>query len=112
MSSSISSYFSAFFDNTIHNDAPEDKPEEKSSQETNNKEEEAEEPEAAEEEEEEEPEDEMPAIREACEKTAACAPAVHHFQHCQEKVNAGEGFKGEDCVEELCIAPRLFTKLK
>ncbi|KAG8870721.1 hypothetical protein FRB97_009431 [Tulasnella sp. 331] len=39
--------------------------------------------------------------------------------HCQEKVNAGEGFKGEDCVEEFmmhcvdnCIAPKLFAKLK
>jgi hypothetical protein len=26
-----------------------------------------------------------------------------HFEHCQEKVEAGEGFKGEDCVEELYV---------
>ena len=26
-----------------------------------------------------------------------------HFQHCQEKVEAGEGFKGEDCVEEMRV---------
>ncbi|KAG8988454.1 hypothetical protein FRB94_000693 [Tulasnella sp. JGI-2019a] len=55
-----------------------------------------------EEEEEAEPEDAMPAIREACQSSKSCAPLTQHFQHCQEKVQAGEGFKGEDCVEELC----------
>ncbi|KAJ7729176.1 hypothetical protein B0H16DRAFT_230691 [Mycena metata] len=25
----------------------------------------------------------------------------HHFEKCQEKVEAGKGFKGEECVEEL-----------
>ncbi|KAJ7729172.1 hypothetical protein B0H16DRAFT_1587362 [Mycena metata] len=25
----------------------------------------------------------------------------HHFEKCQEKIEAGKGFKGEECVEEL-----------
>ncbi|CAK5281905.1 unnamed protein product [Mycena citricolor] len=57
------------------------------------------------EEEEEEPEDAHPAIREACMSRPECAPAKHHFEKCQEKVQAGEGFKGEDCVEEMCKSP-------
>ncbi|EAL20313.1 hypothetical protein CNBF1240 [Cryptococcus deneoformans B-3501A] len=83
-------------------------------------EEEKEEPaEEEEEEEEEDPEDIAPAIREECEKNA-CAEHVHHFAHCQEKVEAGEGFPGEDCVEEFfhilhcvdaCAAPKIFKKL-
>ncbi|EAU87873.2 hypothetical protein CC1G_01520 [Coprinopsis cinerea okayama7 len=52
------------------------------------------------EEEEEEPEDVHPAIREEC-KEQKCAQLAKHFEACQEKVNAGEGFKGEDCVEEM-----------
>jgi ubiquinol-cytochrome c reductase subunit 6 len=28
----------------------------------------------------------------------------HHFEKCQEKVNAGEGYKGEDCVDEMCVS--------
>ena len=43
----------------------------------------------------------MPAIQEECKESAACAAATKHFAHCQEKVSAGEGFHGEDCVEEL-----------
>ncbi|OJT09750.1 hypothetical protein TRAPUB_13781 [Trametes pubescens] len=108
--------FSSFF--TVHADAPE----EKEAKEEPSQEEEAEEP-AQEEEEEEEPEDvridrtyffalaaadvlvcggqPLPAIVEECEQSAKCAPMLHHFQHCEEKVNAGEGYKGEDCVEEL-----------
>jgi len=78
------------------------------------------EPEAAEEE-EEEPEDEMPALREECQNTTKCAPFAKHFAHCQEKVEGGEGYKGEDCVEEMfhmmhcvddCVAPKLFAKLR
>ncbi|GBE86829.1 Non-heme 11 kDa protein of cytochrome bc1 complex [Sparassis crispa] len=70
---------------------------------------------------EEEPEDILPALREECEQSAKCAEATKHFQHCEEKVNAGEGYKGEDCVEEFCammhcvdgcVAPKLFAKLK
>ncbi|KAJ7307648.1 hypothetical protein DFH08DRAFT_975471 [Mycena albidolilacea] len=52
---------------------------------------------------EEEPEDEHPKIREECEASPACAPMKHHFEKCQEKVNAGEGYKGEDCVDEMCV---------
>ncbi|PAV15627.1 Non-heme 11 kDa of cytochrome bc1 complex [Pyrrhoderma noxium] len=79
----------------------------------------AEEPEA-EEEEEEEPEDPMVELREECQQ-GSCAKFTHHFAHCQEKVEAGEGFKGEDCVEEMfhmmhcvdaCVGPKLFAKLK
>ncbi|KAJ8508700.1 hypothetical protein ONZ45_g9068 [Pleurotus djamor] len=57
--------------------------------------------EAAAEEEEEEPEDELPALREEC-QSGKCAALAKHFEHCQEKVQSGQGFKGEDCVEELC----------
>ncbi|WVQ81432.1 hypothetical protein IAT38_003556 [Cryptococcus sp. DSM 104549] len=72
-----------------------------------------------EEEEEEEPEDVAPAIREECEKNV-CAEHLHHFTHCQEKVEGGKGFPGEDCVEEFfhvlhcvdaCAAPKIFKKL-
>ncbi|KAJ3511728.1 hypothetical protein NLJ89_g3929 [Agrocybe chaxingu] len=52
--------------------------------------------------EEEEPEDLHPVIRDECKVSAKCAALTKHFEHCQEKVSAGEGFKGEDCVEELC----------
>ncbi|CAE6497651.1 unnamed protein product [Rhizoctonia solani] len=57
--------------------------------------------EQAQEEEEEEPEDILPELREECKQTAACAGFDKHFAHCTEKVTAGEGYKGEDCVEEL-----------
>ena len=108
MSSSVSSFFSSFFSSSIHNDS-EEKPEEV--------------PEAqeAQEEEPEEPEDEHPAIREECKESAKCAALAKHFEHCQEKVQSGQGFKGEDCVEELfhlmhcaddCAAPKLFSKLR
>jgi len=75
----------------------------------------------AEEEEEEEPEDILPGLREDCKEGKACFQYNTHFEHCQEKVNAGKGHKGEDCVEELfhlmhcvdnCVAPKLFSKLK
>ncbi|KAG9092993.1 hypothetical protein FRC07_011549, partial [Ceratobasidium sp. 392] len=56
--------------------------------------------EAQEEEEEPEPEDVAPALREECTQSAACAGFDKHFQHCTEKVTSGEGYKGEDCVEE------------
>ncbi|CAE6510496.1 unnamed protein product [Rhizoctonia solani] len=58
---------------------------------------------AQEEEEEEEPEDVLPELREECKQTAACSGFDKHFVHCTEKVTAGEGFKGEDCVEELHV---------
>ena len=43
----------------------------------------------------------MVELREECKQSAGCVKFTHHFEHCQEKVEAGEGFKGEDCVEEL-----------
>ncbi|KAJ7729184.1 hypothetical protein B0H16DRAFT_1893951 [Mycena metata] len=60
------------------------------------------------EEEEEEPEDAAPGIRDACAARAECAPMKHHFEKCQEKIEAGKGFKGEECVEELCVVVSLF----
>lgn len=42
-----------------------------------------------------------PQIREECQNSPQCAPSTKHYLHCQEKVNNGQGFKGEDCVEEL-----------
>ncbi|PWN23536.1 Non-heme 11 kDa protein of cytochrome bc1 complex [Microstroma glucosiphilum] len=73
-----------------------------------------------EEEEEEEEEDLMPGIYEECEKSKQCAPAKHHFDECTNRVNEGNGFKGEDCMEEFfhlahcasdCTAPKIFSKL-
>ncbi|KIO30396.1 hypothetical protein M407DRAFT_5617 [Tulasnella calospora MUT 4182] len=78
----------------------EDKHEAEETPKTEDKEEEEEAP--AEEEEEEEPEDALPAIREECKASKNCVQLTKHFEHCEEKVNAGKGFKGEDCVEELC----------
>ncbi|KAI0633158.1 hypothetical protein C8Q77DRAFT_1158568 [Trametes polyzona] len=92
---SLSSIFSSFFP-VVHADAPE----EKEVKEEPAQEEPQEEPQE-EEAEEEEPEDVLPALQEECEQTAKCKPLLEHFQHCEEKVNAGEGFKGEDCVEEF-----------
>lgn len=43
----------------------------------------------------------LPALQDECAESAKCAPHAKHFAHCEEKVNAGEGYKGEDCVEEL-----------
>ena len=117
---SLSSFFSSFFETSaVHCDAPEPKEEEVKEEETASEE--------AEEEEEEEPEDvsvevpslavdvvdawakltnmlraqALPALQEECQESAKCAPLAKHFAHCEEKVNAGEGFKGEDCIEEL-----------
>lgn len=45
----------------------------------------------------------MPAIKEECAESSKCAAATKHFQHCQEKVSAGEGFHGENCIEELYV---------
>ncbi|WWC73206.1 uncharacterized protein I206_107172 [Kwoniella pini CBS 10737] len=113
-STSLFSNFVSFFVPTAHAEAPEEseEPAEEGSDEPEEKEEE-------EEEEEEEPEDPAPAIREECEQKT-CAEHVHHFKHCQEKVEAGKGFPGEDCVEEFfhvlhcvdqCAAPKIFKKL-
>ncbi|KAJ6493500.1 Non-heme 11 kDa protein of cytochrome bc1 complex [Mycena vulgaris] len=115
--SGIGSFISSFFP-TTYADAAEEKPapaEDASAEEPS-----AEEP-KEEEAEEEEPEDAHPAIRAECEARPECAPMKHHFEKCQAKVQAGEGFKGEECVEELfhlmhcseaCAAPQLFTKLR
>ncbi|KAJ3866015.1 Non-heme 11 kDa protein of cytochrome bc1 complex [Lentinula novae-zelandiae] len=112
--SSLTSFFSSFLP-TIQAEAP---AEEKPVDEVKESEEEEEE---EKEEEEEEPEDSHPAIRDECQNSPKCAPLLKHFEHCQEKVQAGEGFKGEDCVEEMyvmmhcaeeCAAPKLFAQLK
>ncbi|KZW01258.1 hypothetical protein EXIGLDRAFT_830215 [Exidia glandulosa HHB12029] len=74
---------------------------------------------AEEEEEEPEPEDRLPELRTECQESKQCAEAAKHYTHCNEKVEAGEGHKGENCVEELmmhcvdkCVAPKLFAELK
>jgi len=120
---SFSSFFSSLLP-IVHNDAPKEEEEvkEEAQPEEEPQEEKEEEPAAEEaEEEEEEPEDVLPAIREECAQSAKCIAATKHFEHCQEKVNAGKGFHGEDCIEEFyhmmhcvdnCVAPRLFAKLK
>ena len=41
-----------------------------------------------------------PGIREDC-QNGECAKFASHFQHCQEKVEAGKGWHGEDCVDEM-----------
>ncbi|PWN33275.1 Non-heme 11 kDa protein of cytochrome bc1 complex [Meira miltonrushii] len=70
---------------------------------------------------EKERKNEMPAIYEECENSKGCAPAKHHFMECQERVESGNGFKDENCVEEFfhlahcaseCSAPRVFSKLQ
>ncbi|KAG8947774.1 hypothetical protein FRC04_010260 [Tulasnella sp. 424] len=93
--------------------------EEEQTPKTEEKEEKEEEEEAPAEEEEEEPEDSLPAIREECKASKNCVQFTKHFEHCEEKVNEGKGFKGEDCVEEFmmhcvdaCVAPKIFAKLK
>jgi len=118
MSSIIVSFFSSFV-STVHADAPSDQEQ----QPTKPAEEvkpaaEAAEPAA---EEESDPEDSHPLIRKECGASAKCAALTKHFEHCQEKVHSGQGFKGEDCVEELfhmmhCVdkdaAPKLFAQLR
>ncbi|THU80865.1 Non-heme 11 kDa protein of cytochrome bc1 complex [Dendrothele bispora CBS 962.96] len=119
--SSITSFFSSFLP-TVYNDSEADDAQKPEAAEAKSEEEpEAEEQEGGgeEEEEEEEPEDLHPQIREECQNSSKCAALAKHFEHCQEKVSGGEGYKGEDCVEELmmhcvddCAAPKLFSKLK
>lgn len=122
MSSSVASFFSSLFP-TAYADAPEEKEEEQpKEQEEEESKDEGEGEEGGEaEEEEEEPVDPAEALREECQNSSKCASLTKHFQHCQEKVSSGQGFKGEDCVEELfhmmhcvdnCVAPKLFSKLK
>ncbi|KAI3618363.1 hypothetical protein CBS9595_002726 [Malassezia furfur] len=58
-----------------------------------------------EEEDEDEDEDEPEDIYEACEKSAPCASARHHFEECQERVTKGDvQFPNEDCTEEFCTS--------
>jgi len=98
--SGLSSFFSSVF-STIHNDSDSEKPETEVKNETEESKEEEPEAAAEEEEEEEEPEDTHPAIKEDCMNSGKCAQLAKHFEHCNEKVQNGQGFKGEDCVEEL-----------
>ncbi|KAF8873174.1 hypothetical protein CPB84DRAFT_1639731, partial [Gymnopilus junonius] len=107
----IASFLSSFI-STTHADAEEKVESAPADEQTT-----AEEPAA--EEEEEEPEDLQPIIREECKQAPKCAGLTKHFEECQEKVLAGHGFKGEDCVEELLMhcadvpaAPKLFSKLR
>ena len=51
----------------------------------------------------------MVQLREECQESGACAKYTKHFAHCQEKVEAGEGFKGEDCVEEMFQCVLIYT---
>jgi ubiquinol-cytochrome c reductase subunit 6 len=126
MGSSITSFFSSFISST-HADTEENQT---AKEEPTAKAEPAEEEQAlaqeeqapSEEEDEPEPEDvspitvfcchpcsytvlskEHPTIREECKHSSMCASLTRHFEHCQEKVHSGHGFKGEDCVEELCV---------
>ncbi|KAJ6517665.1 hypothetical protein DFH09DRAFT_940287 [Mycena vulgaris] len=94
--SGIGLFISSLFP-TTHADAAEEKP----ALAEDPSEPSAEEP--REEAEEEEPEDSHPAIRAEYEARRDCAPMKHDFEKCQEKVQAGEGFKGEECVEKLCV---------
>jgi len=114
MNSIIASFFSSFV-STVHADASDvDAPSDQEQQPT--------EPAVvAVAEEEPEPEDLHPSIREDCKASAKCAALTKHFEHCQEKVLSGQGFKGEDCVEELfhmmhCVdaaaAPKVFAQLR
>ncbi|KAF8159006.1 Non-heme 11 kDa protein of cytochrome bc1 complex [Pholiota molesta] len=110
MSSSIASFFSSFI-STTYADAEEQSPADAGATVV--------EQEAEKEEEEEEPEDIQPVLREECKQSAKCAALTKHFEHCQEKVESGQGFKGEDCVEEFmmhcvdeCAGPKLFSKLR
>jgi len=117
---SLSTFLSSFLPTASCDAAPEKEENEQATSSENDGESKEEESEA-EEEEEDEPEDVMPAIREECSNSGKCAQFTKHFDHCQEKVEAGEGFKGEDCVEEMfhmmhcvdaCSAPKLFAKLR
>ncbi|KAJ7132718.1 Non-heme 11 kDa protein of cytochrome bc1 complex [Mycena filopes] len=106
--SGLSSFLSSFFP-TTHADSDDSKKEDdkndSASAEEGGEGEAKEEGEGgAAEEEEEEPEDAAPGIRDTCAARAECAPMKHHFEKCQEKVEAGKGFKGEECVEELCTS--------
>ncbi|KAJ4490306.1 Non-heme 11 kDa protein of cytochrome bc1 complex [Lentinula aciculospora] len=119
--SSITSFFSSFLPTIQADAAAEEKPADENNAQVDSETSDSEEAPAEVEEEEEEAEDSHPAIREECQNSAKCAPLAKHFEHCQEKVQAGEGFKGEDCVEEMfhmmhcaegCAAPKLFAKLR
>ncbi|KAJ7050317.1 Non-heme 11 kDa protein of cytochrome bc1 complex [Mycena amicta] len=108
---SIGDFLSSFF-TTVHNEADEKPADDAPADEASTEQPEEEEP---------EPEDAHPAIREECLASKDCAPMKHHFDKCQEKVQAGKGHKGEDCVEEMfhlmhcseaCAAPKVFSKLK
>lgn len=38
-----------------------------------------------------------PQIQEECRNSKECAPALHHFQACSDKVLAGKGWQGGEC---------------
>ncbi|CAL1698548.1 unnamed protein product [Somion occarium] len=104
----LSTLFSSFV-STVHCDAPSDESKEGLKALSGEGEGEAKK-EPEEEEEEEEPEDIMPVLQEECQETAKCAPLASHFAHCEEKVNEGKGYHGEDCVEEFCtFVPSIYV---
>ena len=45
----------------------------------------------------------MPELQEQCKQSAKCAAATAAFARCEEKVNAGKGYHGETCIEELYV---------
>lgn len=42
-----------------------------------------------------------PSSSTECENSKECSGVKHHFEECQKRVSEGNGFKGEDCMEEL-----------
>jgi ubiquinol-cytochrome c reductase subunit 6 len=65
-------------------------------------------------------EDPKPALKEECAASHHCHSLNETLHKCSQKVEAGEGDKGETCVEEFfdlmtcvdhCVAPKLFAKL-
>ncbi|KAJ7688838.1 hypothetical protein B0H17DRAFT_1202706 [Mycena rosella] len=64
-------------------------------------------------------ETEAPAEYASGERRGAPAFTAPPREPRREKVQAGQGFKGEDCVEEMfhvvhckCVAPQVFPKLR
>jgi hypothetical protein len=49
-----------------------------------------------------------PQIQEECRNSKECAPALHHFQACSDKVNAGKGWQGGESLLLLSVLGWLF----
>lgn len=99
----VSSFFASFVPTAY---AEEEEEEEAASDDAQEEEGSADE-EEEDEDEDDEPEDPRDEIYAACEEKD-CAPAKHHFDECQTRVEAGKLlFEGEDCIEELCVQSSL-----